>query len=385
MAISPGRYPDQRRKVVRHLRHRIVSGKWGPGDSLPTQAQMRDRLNVSSGTVEAAYRQLAEHGFIETRRSAGTFVAARPPHLWRYGLVMPTHHDAPEAVTWSRYYTSLERAARELAGRRPRSLRVYHGIDAGDDAEDATLLRADLNHELLAGVITPGWSPGSPPVSVRLLHQAGLPVFVVGHCEDADRLGFVSAAFEPNFADRAVHFLKQQGCRRVAAMTLEHMTAHVEQVQSAAAAAGLATRPTWVMGVRPGYKIWHEHIAALLMSEPKARRPDGLVILDDNLLKHATIGLRRAGVTDEQVKIVAHANFPYPTPSELPVTRLGHDIDELVARAIVCIDVQRRGEQPPKFGPLPLRFEHEPADRTGMSRLRSFDTLSSNEPARATS
>ena len=67
------------------------------------------------------------------------------------------------------------------------------------------------------------------------------------------------------------------------------------------------------------------------------------LVSDDTMLEAVTRGMVRAGVRPGEVKIVAHANFPHPTPSLLPAMRLGYDVRRLVERAVACIDEQRAG------------------------------------------
>ena len=46
----------------------------------------------------------------------------------------------------------------------------------------------------------------------------------------------------------------------------------------------------------------------------------------------------------DKLEIVAHCNFPWPTPSLLPVRRIGYDVRDFLRQAIESIDEQRRGE-----------------------------------------
>jgi DNA-binding LacI/PurR family transcriptional regulator len=74
-----------------------------------------------------------------------------------------------------------------------------------------------------------------------------------------------------------------------------------------------------------------------------AERPDALLIADDNLVEHATAGLVAAGVrVPDDLEVVAHCNFPHPTPSVLPVRRLGYDAREVMKACVESIDIQRR-------------------------------------------
>ena len=91
-----------------------------------------------------------------------------------------------------------------------------------------------------------------------------------------------------------------------------------------------------------------------------SQRPDGILIGDDNLVEYATAGLIDAGVkVPTEVEVVAHCNFPWPTPSVLPVKRLGYDVRECLRECIAAIDEQRGGSKTVSPHIVPARFEEE--------------------------
>lgn len=61
------------------LRDRIMSGEWGHGIQIPTEAQLCKAYNVSRVTVRQAVLKLVEQGYLERDRGRGTFV--REPTL----------------------------------------------------------------------------------------------------------------------------------------------------------------------------------------------------------------------------------------------------------------------------------------------------------------
>lgn len=64
--------------IAETLQAEIASGRYGPGDRLPTEAQFATRFGVNRHTVRRALAALAERGLIASRRGAGAFVSARP-------------------------------------------------------------------------------------------------------------------------------------------------------------------------------------------------------------------------------------------------------------------------------------------------------------------
>lgn len=58
----------------RRLVYCIVSGRYKPGDQLPTVRELAVQLDINYNTVNKVYQDLERDGFIVTRRGRGTFV-----------------------------------------------------------------------------------------------------------------------------------------------------------------------------------------------------------------------------------------------------------------------------------------------------------------------
>jgi GntR family transcriptional regulator len=66
------------REIERYLRTLVEAA--GPGDPLPSEAELCERFSVSRMTVRQALAELTNDGLVERRRGQGTFVAHRPVH-----------------------------------------------------------------------------------------------------------------------------------------------------------------------------------------------------------------------------------------------------------------------------------------------------------------
>lgn len=65
------------RQLADQMRTQITSGKYKPGDALPTEMEICETHKVSRHTARDALRILTDDGLIERRRGAGTVVAQR--------------------------------------------------------------------------------------------------------------------------------------------------------------------------------------------------------------------------------------------------------------------------------------------------------------------
>lgn len=56
----------------------LANARYGPGDKLPTEAQLAARFGVNRHTVRHALAQLADAGLVQPRRGSGVYVTERP-------------------------------------------------------------------------------------------------------------------------------------------------------------------------------------------------------------------------------------------------------------------------------------------------------------------
>jgi DNA-binding GntR family transcriptional regulator len=66
------------------LRSKILSGRFSPGERLPTKEELAKQFNVSKITISGALSNLTKEGLINTTRGRGTFVADKvevPKHF----------------------------------------------------------------------------------------------------------------------------------------------------------------------------------------------------------------------------------------------------------------------------------------------------------------
>lgn len=62
-------------QIVNQIRYLITSARLEPGAELPPIRVLAEKLMVNPNTVARAYRELQQGGFLENRRTAGTFVS----------------------------------------------------------------------------------------------------------------------------------------------------------------------------------------------------------------------------------------------------------------------------------------------------------------------
>ncbi len=73
-------------QVVEHVRREIEAGRLGPGDRLPPERELAQKMGVSRPSLRSGLRTLQAMGVITSRRGAGTFIVEGPPELGKAPL-----------------------------------------------------------------------------------------------------------------------------------------------------------------------------------------------------------------------------------------------------------------------------------------------------------
>lgn len=121
------------REIAADLREAIESGRYAPGDRLPTEDELTQQYGVARSTVRKALAELTAVGLITARPRLGTFVRSQRSHQRDTGdRYDPTGesaiwHEAAQVVADMRldqqpidpdaWNTALEQASRALENR----------------------------------------------------------------------------------------------------------------------------------------------------------------------------------------------------------------------------------------------------------------------------
>ena len=79
---DPMSYRDIKSVVLDRLR----AGIWGPNSLLPSESDLATEFNSTRTTVNRALRELAEEGFLERKRKAGTRVLTAPTRRAQFAI-----------------------------------------------------------------------------------------------------------------------------------------------------------------------------------------------------------------------------------------------------------------------------------------------------------
>ena len=300
----------KRDEIIEHLKSRILSGEIPAGSFLPHRAELLEYCGASNVTVQRAVNHLVEAGFLCSCGSRGIMVSKTPPHRFRFGILIPSG-SRPEEKDYDSRWSSILAAMNEIEEHHKgyRFVRYWIGRETRPTADEYCRLLSDLRNYLLAGVIVPR---SLPPELLKPLD--GFPV--VMH-EPLDRHLIRAVSLGHDFSvmtAMAIEELKRHGVRRLAViMGAEHNPVVVAEIEKLLAASGLVTRREWVHGVSHPSRgaVWTERIIRLLYMPGIPEVPDGLIVLNENLLPYVVETLGAIGrIVGRDVQVCSHCNLP---------------------------------------------------------------------------
>jgi len=340
---------SRRQHVANVLRSEIVSGALPPGGRMSTHLQLVDRFGVSALTGRHALNDLIRDGFLYS--IPRTYVVPNPPHLNHYAIAF---HTRPSQGTWPQFWLALSREAIAM----PRQLSVFYGIHGWTPGTDYQKLIDMVRRHQVAGVIFT--SDPHTLIDTPLLTEPGIPRVALTGKAGYEGVTAVDLKLE-SFARRVAEAIPP-GKRRAALVTTPDFPNEIFSSLVRTFAEGVELEPEWTLAIRLEDAEWARNAAYVMMSAETRRRPNVVIITDDNLVPHATAGIAASGVrVPNEVEVIAHGSFPWPTPSAVKIWRVGYDARTILRTCIDIIDAKRAGREVPNSVTIPAIGEDEPA------------------------
>ncbi len=134
-------------EVVDGIRRMITGGELGPGDRLPVEKDLAERLGVSRGSLREGVRALSILGILDTRQGAGTYVTSLDPSVLLAPLQLVVDlHGETTGRAFHAVRRVLETEAAGLAARRITPEALAEARSVLDDVS-GMLTTSPVDHE----------------------------------------------------------------------------------------------------------------------------------------------------------------------------------------------------------------------------------------------
>lgn len=322
------------RQVLEELKDAITSGKYGPGDRLPSENDLVQRFGTSRVTVNRALRELQLGGVIDRRAGSGSYVRADLPTSYTFGLVIPE-------LGRTEIFEPICRGMAQAKSAGHHALLWGKSLaDSDEETEDVDSLCRQLIMKKVSGVffapleLTPEKDAKNRSI-VEIFDKEGIPIVLldrdlVAYPErsrydlvgiDNRRAGYAITAHLLSAGATRVIFIGRPG----SAPTVD---ARIAGFREAVMDTGTKFSSDFVVRIDP----WDEKQIKRTMEQ---LHPDGIVCANDFTAAHVMKALTALGfVVPDQVRMGGIDDVKYASLLPIPLTTIHQPCDEMGEVAI---------------------------------------------------
>lgn len=316
--IALGRTEPACRQIATYFEKQIWSGKYQPGERMPTTTEIARQFNVNPNTVQQGFELLLKRGIVERRRKCGSFVS---PGLnsRTVGIVF-----CKEIFTdLNRHFFSMVLA--ELQREFSEALwdtKFYYT----SEFEHGGKVIAEMEDDLRCGKIRAVVELPTNRMVREWLLSAPAPARLF--CPKTD---------EADLVMKGLDYLAKRGYRRPAVIFNAGNPADAENKAAAAEAEfkrlglqiGQDSLEHWAITSQAGYTA-----AKALLGQSARKRPDALLVANDNACRGVIYAALESGITiPGQLGLITHRNKGIDIFSPVPLTCL--EIDPATFAAVL--------------------------------------------------
>lgn len=112
-------------QIKEYILEKIATGEWRPNYKIPSENEISEAINVSRMTVNRAFKELTEEGYLFREKGAGTFVA-EPFQLMPFFELLPISQEI--AIEGDQFAAEIIKKGKVLADQE--TLKTFFGIDS---------------------------------------------------------------------------------------------------------------------------------------------------------------------------------------------------------------------------------------------------------------
>lgn len=162
--------------VVQQLLARIESGKYSPGERLPSQEELCKEFEVSRTVIREAVASLRQNGHLVVRQGAGIFVSTTLPSALEFGSLAARDVTTALQILELRLGVEIEQVALAAERRTPATLSniiaAYDRFNQLDGTDPELMAQADFDFHLSIAQAT------NNPQFAHFLKALGTDIFL---------------------------------------------------------------------------------------------------------------------------------------------------------------------------------------------------------------
>lgn len=136
-------------EAILHIKEMIISGELAPGDRLPPEKELSERLGLSRSSLREAVKALEVIRVLDVRRGDGTYVTSLEPRLLLEAMSFVVDlHDDQSVLEIFAVRRILEPAATSLAARNADDDDLAHLREIVETVDHAAGVEALVEHDL---------------------------------------------------------------------------------------------------------------------------------------------------------------------------------------------------------------------------------------------
>lgn len=323
----------------------------GPRAKMPTVRELREDLNVSQATLDAAMVRLETQNVLVRRQGSGVYVS---PRLKQRNIALLCDPEFFISSGVSPFWGHLVSQVRSLASQSEAVLNLQFlkpfVVDdlqiTGDPEPIPAALQEAIHNQTVHGMICIG---APHPVS-RWIEAQGVPVVAY-----AGAANYMLAHDNGALLEQGIAELMRQGCRSVMAWLppFSPETRFVHEAYERAVLRHGKERfvPLFAAEAMPGGSAsfgQYSFNLALQRFGVASLRPDGIVFVNDVHAQAVLMAFYRLGITvGKEVRVATHSNAGSPTllAWHEQITRLEYDLSDLVTLLFETLDARMNGEE----------------------------------------
>ncbi|SEB76153.1 transcriptional regulator, GntR family [Paramicrobacterium humi] len=136
-------------EAILKIKEMIISGELGPGDRLPPEKELSERLGLSRSSMREAVKALEVIRVLDVRRGDGTYVTSLEPRLLLEAMTFVVDlHDDDSILELFQVRRILEPAATALAAHHISAEQIADLHEQIDAVDESTAVEDLVNHDI---------------------------------------------------------------------------------------------------------------------------------------------------------------------------------------------------------------------------------------------